>query len=446
MGGVQEILAAGCLTLGLLGAAAGQEPLRLSLQAAQEQAAQGNALLEAARQGVWQAEGARQQTWAASLPSVSLSEQAQRSNDPLAAFGMRLDQERVTPASFAPATLNRPDAIGNFRSAVEVRQPVFSGGRALHGRRQAAAGLEAAQQQLGRGQQDVRLAVAQAYWGLVLAQESLQAVRQSLEAARAHEAAARSRYDNETVPLSDLLAAQVRVAELRGQELAADDAVAAAADQLTLVMGLAPGLPVAPSDTLTDRAVDQELDALVQTSLTQRPDLRAAEQQTEAARHGLSASRAGYVPRLDAFAQAELNSSQVAQRQGESWTVGAALTWSVFDGLQREGAVRQAQGRLGQARAQQEYLAAQVSRQVAEAWRAARTARAQVQIATEAVGQAEERLRMSELQYRQEVIVSTDLLDAQTALSQVRLRRLQVLYDLNVGVARLEHAVGQPRP
>ncbi|MEW6749646.1 MAG: TolC family protein [Candidatus Latescibacterota bacterium] len=430
------------LAAGVASSASDQEVLCLSLREAQARAGEGNRLLEVARQAVLVAEGARLQAWSASLPSASLSEQALRTNDPLAAFGMRLGQERVSAASFAPASLNHPRAIGNFRTALEVRQPVFSGGGALYGRRQARAQVQAAGQHLDRSQQDVRLAVARAYWGLVLARQSLEAVRQSLEAARAHEEAARARYRNETVPLSDLLAAQVRVAELRGQELAAADGVAGAADDLTLGLGLDPEQVVEPADTLAERPLDQDLETLVQAALEQRPDLRAAALRAEAARHGVRAARAGYVPRLDAFAQAQLSSSEVLERQGESWTVGATLTWDLFTGLHREGTVRQAQAQAGQARARQDYLRQEVVRQVAAAWRGVQTARAQVAIAGEAVRQAEERLRMSDLQYRQEVIPATDLLDAETELTQVRLHRLQALHDLNVGIARLEHAAG----
>ena len=51
---------------------------------------------------------------------------------------------------------------------------------------------------------------------------------------------------------------------------------------------------------------------------------------------------------------------------------------------------------------------------------------------------------MTGLQYQEELVTATDLLDAETGLTQARMRRLQALHALNVGTARLEYAVGRP--
>lgn len=421
---------------------AGQERLQLSLDEAQEMALAGNQMLEAARQGVAQVEAMRLQTRAGHLPSISVSEKAMRTNNALSAFGFRLSQERVTQPDFAPQQLNDPQAISDFQTVVEVQQPLFNGGQAIHGKRQARAGVQAAQAQLRRGEQEVRLHTAEAYWGLVLAREGLEAVRQALETARAHAAAAQAHYAQQTAPLSDLLAAQVRVAELRGREIDAVNQVAAAADGLSLVMGLDSRVELAPVDTLSYQRLDRAFEDLVAAALGRRADLVAAEQQTEAARHGVGVAGAAFLPHLNAFAQLQLDADDPVDRQGESWTVGAMVTWNLFAGFSSTGALREAKAKLGQARAQREFMAAQAEREVMQAWRAVKAAQAQVEIAAEAVAQAEEWLRMIGLQYQEELVTATDLLDAETALTQARIRRLQALHGLNVGLAQLEFAAG----
>ena len=419
-----------------------QERLTLSLDEAQRMARAGNQMLEVARQGVAQAEAMRLQTRAGHLPLISVSERAMRTNNALSAFGFRLSQERITQQDFAPQLLNDPDAISAFQTVVEVQQPLFNGGQAIHGKRQARAGVQIAQAQLRRGEQQVSLHTAEAYWGLVLAREGLKAVRQALETARAHAAAAQARYAQQTAPLSDLLAAQVRVAELRGREIDAVNQVAAAADGLSLVMGLESRVELVSADTLSYRTMERGLEEMVAAALGGRADLVAAERRSEAARHGVGVARSAFLPHLNAFAQLQLDADDPVDRQGESWTVGAMVTWNLFSGFRSTGELGQARAQLGQARAQREFMAAQAEREVAQAWRAVKAAQAQVEIAAEAVAQAEERLRMIGLQYQEELVTATDLLDAETALTQARIRRLQALHGLNVGVARLEFAVG----
>jgi outer membrane protein TolC len=229
---------------------------------------------------------------------------------------------------------------------------------------------------------------------------------------------------------------------LRGREIDAVNQVAAAADGLSLIMGLDSGVELVSTDTLSFRGMDRAPEELVAAALGNRADLAAADKQTEAARHGVGVARAAFLPHLNAFAQFQLDADDPVDRQGESWTVGAMVTWNLFSGFSSTGALREAKAKLGQARAQQEFLAAQAEREVAQAWRAVKAAQAQVEIASEAVAQAEERLRMTGLQYQEELVTATDLLDAETALTQARIRRLQALHGLNVGIARLEFAAG----
>ena len=432
------------LGTGLALPVAAQQRIELSLGEAQEKALAQNQMLEVAREGVAQAEGMRMQTWAGHLPSVRISERVMRTNHALSAFGFRLSQERVEQADFMPEALNDPEGITHFQTVLEVQQPLFNGGKTIYGRRQARAGVEAAEAQLQRGEQEVRLHTAEAYWGVVLAREGLEAVRQGLETARAHAATAQSHFEQQTAPLSDLLAAQVRVAELRGEEIAAVNRVAQGADGLSLVMGMDSGVEVAPADTLSYREMAAGLDELVADALADRADLAAAARQMEAAGHGVGVARAEFIPHLNGFAQIGLDSEKLLEKQGESWTVGAMVTWNLFSGLRSAGRLKQAQAQQAQARAQNAFLKEQAAREVAQAWRSVKAAQAQVGIAGEAVEQAEERLRMTSLQYQEELVTATDLLDAETGLTQARMRRLQALHALNVGMARLEYAVGHP--
>jgi len=67
------------------------------------------------------------------LPTLSLSAQGVRTDEPVAAFGMRLDQARITAADFAPERLNHPDAIGGYRLGATITQVLYGGGRVTAG-------------------------------------------------------------------------------------------------------------------------------------------------------------------------------------------------------------------------------------------------------------------------------------------------------------------------
>ena len=106
------------------------------------------------------------------------------------------------------------------------------------------------------------------------------------------------------------------------------------------------------------------------------------------------------------------------------------------------GQVQKAKAQHLQARAQRAFLEAQVERQVRRAYRSVQTARQQVGARAHAVELAVERRRVVELQYREEMATATELLDARTALDEVRLNHVRALRNLRVGLAQLELVVG----
>ena len=427
----------------LVAPAVARKPVVLSLLNAQAVAVDGNSMLKAARAEVDRARAMKLQTWAGHLPSVRLSEGAIRSNDAVNAFGFRLKQERFTQADFSVNVLNHPAALTNFQTKLEVRQPIFNGGQALYGRRQAAEGVHAATAELRRRESEVRFRTAEAYWSLLLAREGLLAVRQGLETARAHEAAAEARYREETAPLSDLLAARVRVAELRGEEITATNRVSDAIDGLGLVMGLEIGAEVLPADSLDRPEVRADLTDLISRAVRSRPDLAAVRHRVKAARQGVGAARAAYLPHLNAFLDVTLDSDEIFQRRGESWMAGAVVTWDLFSGLRSIGATRAARAEAAGAEAMAAFRESDVVREVRQTYRGVTAADARVDVAGEALIQAEERLRITQLQYREGLATAADLLAAEAELTQARVRRLEALYALNVGLAKLTFVVGE---
>ena len=69
-----------------------------------------------------------------------------------------------------------------------------------------------------------------------------------------------------------------------------------------------------------------------------------------------------------------------------------------------------------------------------------------IDVQRETVEQAQESVRIANLRYESGMITSVELTDAQLALSQAEVHRLQSLHDYAVGLARLEKAIGQKIP
>lgn len=414
----------------------------MTLEEAVEMAREQNHMLRVARAKVEEARGSRMKSYAGFLPSVRVTEGWFRSNDAVAAFGTRLRQEQFTQADFDVARLNFPEAITNWQTRVVISQPIFNGGMSIAGRRAAGRMVSAAEAELIGAEIETRFKTVQAYWGVVLAKEALAAVKQGLASARSHAATAEAAFREETISLADLLASRVRVAELEAQVVASEHRVAQAEEGLTLVTGQAIGVDVRVTDRLSVTEVTFDLADLLRKALTHRPDLIAAERRLEAASAATHRARGRWIPHVNAFFEGQLNSDKMTSRLGESWTAGAVLSWDLFSGGKTLGEIREASARRDQAREGKALAEAVAEREVQQAVREVRTARRQIAIATATVAQAEERLRVTALQFREGLAAATDVLDAEAGLTRARLRHVKAMHDLVVGQERVRYVTG----
>ncbi|MFQ5842725.1 MAG: TolC family protein [Thermodesulfobacteriota bacterium] len=69
-------------------------------------------------------------------------------------------------------------------------------------------------------------------------------------------------------------------------------------------------------------------------------------------------------------------------------------------------------------------------------------ARDKIGVAEVAIEQAEENFRMNQERFKEQVATSTDVLDAQTLLTQARTNYFNALSDYNIASARLDRAMG----
>jgi outer membrane protein len=435
---LRTAVAAAVLGVGGTAARAGQE---LSLAGALEVALRSSPALHLAGAEVDAASARFREARASRLPQLTARQSFVRSNNPVFVFGSLLEQGRFSESDFALDALNAPAALSNFRSEVALRAPVFdalqSGVRieqAGLGREQAAWGAELAAQR-------IRLEVIRAYYGVLVAERAQEVATESVRSAESDVERVRQMFGTGLVVESDLLAAEVQLAEFHQREIQASGDAQTASAALSTVLGQ----PVQTRYILTEtlREVTAELpqeSELVEQALRRRADLSAAGAGRRAAAAGVRGARAQVLPRLGAFASYGRSSEDLFGGSGDA-TVGAHLDLSLFEPGRR--------ARLEQARAQErlawarhEALAGQIRFEVVQAYQRHRVARDRLAVAARAVDRAIEALRIVQDRYQEGLTTITEVLRAETALLSARMSLLAARYDQHVGYAELLLASG----
>jgi len=378
----------------------------------------------------------KQQSMAVFLPRVTAAEEAATTTDPLNAFGFKLRQEAVTQAAFAPGTLNDPERTDNFTTRIQVEQPLLN----LDGffeRRAASRAVRAARERTKRTREVMAFQVKKAYFGLILAREQLDVIDAALAAARKNARQAENLFQEGLITRADVLAARVRVLDLESRRAEAASRRSTAADQLRFLLGIDIPVPIHATDALTQEAPPQ--DTLTAAAANRRrSDMQALRHRADAARQQVRARWTAFVPRLNARGTYAWNDDTAFGTDAAGYTVGASLTWSLFDGFRQIGRAHQAEAELRRAEIALERQALKNEVEITEAQRDLAATRQRIRQTEAAVEQAEESLRIRSDRYAEGLERTSDLLQAEATLAERRRARLQALYRHNITLYRLE--------
>jgi outer membrane protein len=428
----------------LAGRATAQDaPATLTLPQAIEIALERSPLLKAGRHEVEAAGAGVDRARAGFLPKVDVSEGFARSDNPVFAFSSKLNQGRFTASDFAIATLNHPDPINNFRTAITLSQPLFAGGRTLTAYDRAKLDHGATRHRLERREQEVIFQTARSYYEVLLAEAELGVVRAALRAADANRELARDRFGVGLVVESDVLSAEVRLAGLKEQEIVALNAVELAKASLNEVMGrpLDEALEVTPQ--VVERPPTNEgPDHLGLLALTARPDYLGLGLEERARARGIDAARAELFPTVSATASYELNNLEVVTKGQDSWFLGLVFQWNLFNGFGDRARIAEARARLEETRAVRDGMSNRIRLEVKDAHLRLRAATERIGVARRAVAQAEDSLRIVKDRYDAGLTTIVNLLSTEAALTEARARLTRARYDRNVADAGLQLALG----
>ena len=127
----------------------------------------------------------------------------------------------------------------------------------------------------------------------------------------------------------------------------------------------------------------------------------------------------------------------------DTWDVGVGLSWSVFDGGKRSASEARARAQADAVREQLRELDRAIRLEITERVLELRTAEARLAVAERSVVSAAESRRVAADRYREGVIPSSELLDAELAQERAELTRTQAHAALRLAAAGLDRAVGR---
>lgn len=447
------------LALGFAASAAQAQSLRELYEAARSY----DATYLGARAQAESAQFRADQAGALRLPTVGLQASSTLERTDVSNQNTSADTDPVTglpTGTYSTVTTDTKVRTTTSVVAVSAQQTLFNraNGATID---QAERGVALSQAQLRGAEQDLIVRVAQAYFDVLGANDTLSTVQASKKAISEQLASAKRNFEVGTATITDTREAQARYDLALAQELAAENDLRVkrlALDQLVGRQGVAPK-PLALPVTLPPLA-PANVDDWVSSADGRSPVIQQAQIGLEVAKLETEKARAGHLPTVTAGASygktfpsghtdTSLGSTLLSSgrtRDATSGSLNITLNVPLFAGFAIQNRVKETLSLEEKARNDLDAARRGVTQGTRQAFFGVQTGRAQVKALEAAESSSKLALEATQLGYKVGVRVNLDVLNAQTQLFTTQRDLAKARYDVIVNDLKLRQTTGQLQP
>jgi len=339
-----------------------------------------------------------------------------------------------------------PDQEYNF--VTSFSQPIFTGFALLNQYKIASLGLDVAEIREKLTRQDVILDAKNAYFSLLKAQKLLNVAEDTVAQISAQKDVAENMYKVGMSPMNDLLQSQVQLANARQGLITATNNLEIAKAQFNTVLRRPVNEPVSITDILDYTPFEFNVDYCLARAEENRLEIKVADLQVEVAEKDYQLTKKDFFPAINLTGTYTRRGTEWDVDGGEGiadsefWDIRATATWNFWEWGRTAYGVREKLSRLAQSKSQKEQVLDNIDLEVKQAFLKTKEAEKNIVTVEKAIEQARENLRITEERYKEQVSTTTDVLVAQTLLTQTMTNYYNALYDFKIAKAVLYRAIG----
>jgi len=358
----------------------------------------------------------------------------------------RLDEETVGNAKYVYGTREfSPLEEYSYEFNITGTQPLFTGWALTITRELASLGVDLAKVQKETAIQNLIVNVKEAYFGILKAEKLEKVAGQAVEQLKAHLRVAQAFYEEGLIAKNELLQTEVQMAQARQDLIRATNRAEIARSLFNKFLRRGLDEEVKIKDILDYHPVTLTLDQCTERAELNRPEIKEVSLNVASAEKNVGLSKSSYYPMLNLIGnyQAQTATEQyIGKRDPDNWTITLTAEWMFWEWGKTKHDVASASAKAAKTKYLLQDIKDNIQLEVKDAYLNLREAEKNIHVAETAVVQAEENFRMNEERYKQQVATSTDVLDAQTLLTQARANYFNALSEHNIAWARLERAMG----
>lgn len=292
---------------------------------------------------------------------------------------------------------------------------------------------------------DTKLAAVQAYYQYLEAVKLAEVQAQSVTDYASHLNNVQQQFDAGIVAKLDVLSSNVSLANAKQKSIAADNTRDVAEANLNNIMRVPMNTTLNPLDkNFPEPEFDLTMEQAILMAQKYRWELVEADYGVKAAQASLRSKKADYLPTVSVGGGYSWEEASVTAVDKDDWAVKGGLSWSLWDGGATQASVKKADAAVKTAQETLLQAREKIELEVRQDYLNVLSYKEQIRAAEASVAQAEEAYKIATVRYSSGVGINLDVLDAELALNTARTNYITALYNYNIGLATLEHAMGVP--
>lgn len=342
-----------------------------------------------------------------------------------------------------------PSILNNYSTKLSLAQPLFTGFRLKSSSDIAEYTANASNEDYNKDRKELIYNIRNAYWSLFKATQLKKVVDENVQQIKAHLTDAQNLLNQGMVTNNDVLKIEVQYNDALLRQVDANNNLKLAMINLnsTMSIPLSTEIDIASSPNLKKQEYD-ELKNLINRAIDNRAEIKSINYRIKASESGVTLAQSNWYPQIFLFSNLYYSRPNLRIVPGqdkfnETWDAGLSLNWDVWNWFSTSYQTEQAEATLTQSQERLGILKDAVTLEVTQNYLSVNQNKMKIDISEIGVRQAEENMRITSERFKQGLVTSSDIIDAEVALLQAKTNYTNSLVDFELAKAKLNKSLGE---
>lgn len=331
----------------------------------------------------------------------------------------------------------------NYSTSIGIKYSIYKGGYVRAGTKLAKTRVKIVEENYRLEENEVVLAVKEAFFKILQKEEQITRVRNVLERRREDHVLIKLRYDTGRESSPAVKEAEVNIVQAEYDKMLAENELSLAKMELNLLLNR----PRREEILIMYDDEDIEfpsLEKIIEEAKIERPEIRAERANRGVLEARVTQAKSTYFPTLSLSSSYGWQGNEFLDQHSD-WSAGINLSLPIFNGFSRKAQVKEATLSLKDQQVKIQELEQKIEEEIEHAYSNLKLTEKNREVSTKTLEAAREMYDLTKLQYEQGLTSYFFLQQKESALTRVEYNYINALFNHSIARAGLEKALGRNR-